>query len=205
MPPKLRCANPVFGCKTPQNADLCPPTVPPWGLEDEHSQAEVYGSEVILKNPNTPFSAVSSGRLTLKGRVTRAVLDTTTNCIREACHAATISGFPPTVYPDHLNFGKKENVPKEVDVWCLELYRHHHQSVIGGPGGETIPAALNEYRYGLLLCCSNQSLDFYRVGSYMQEIPLDTERSNTPLISDIFCDRCVNGQLQTREMIMSLI
>jgi hypothetical protein len=27
MPPKLRCANPVFGCKTPQNVDLCPPTV----------------------------------------------------------------------------------------------------------------------------------------------------------------------------------
>ncbi|PMD20211.1 HET-domain-containing protein [Hyaloscypha hepaticicola] len=179
--------------------------LPPWGLEDEYAQAEVHGAEVILKNPDTPFSAVSRSRLTLKGLVTRAVLDIATNRVREACHAATMSEFPLRAYPDHFNFGKKENQPNEVDIWCLELYRHRHQSVIGGPGGESIPAALNEYRYGLLLRCSNRSLDYYRIGSYMQEISLDPDKSDMPLISDSICDRCINGQFQTREMVMFLI
>ncbi len=55
--PKLRCANPVFGCKTPQNADLCPPAVAvrlggraQLGVEDEtHASIPINFREEILR------------------------------------------------------------------------------------------------------------------------------------------------------------
>jgi hypothetical protein len=179
--------------------------LPPWGFTDEHTQAELHGVEINLKNPNTPFSAVRSGNLTLKGLATRAILDTTTNHIREACHVATMSAFPPTAYPDRLNFGAKEDQRGEMDVWCLELFRRRHESRIGAQGGESILGALDEYRYGLLLRDSYQSSHFYRIGSYMQEISLYPDKAGALPTTEITCDRCVNGQPQTRELVMVLV